>query len=109
MLINFKGMEEAALHNFYGGKKDLFAKMFADKQNRILYGRLDPGASIGTHTHETSSEIIFVLHGTGKAICDGETEALSAGSCHYCPKGCTHSLVNDSSSDLVFFGVDPQQ
>lgn len=108
MLIDFKTIEESALHNFYGGNKDLNAKIFSDGHNRILYGRLDPGASIGMHTHETGSEIIFVLHGTGKIICDGETELLSAGSCHYCPKGHTHSLINDSGSDLTFFAVIPQ-
>ena len=109
MLIAFKEKKEVVLHNFYGGNKDLSAKIFADSQNRILYGTLAPGASIGIHTHETSSEIIFILHGTGKAVCDGETELLSAGVCHYCPKGCTHSLINDGSGELVFFAVVPQQ
>ena len=74
-----------------------------------MYGRLEPGASIGLHTHETSSEIIYLLEGRGKVLlADGE-ERVAAGQCHYCPKGHTHSLVNDSDADLVFFAVVPEQ
>ena len=42
-------------------------------------------------------------------ICDGETEILHTGSCHFCPKGHTHSLINDSNGDLAFFAVIPEQ
>ena len=45
----------------------------------------------------------------GKVICDGETEIVHAGSCHFCPKGHTHSLINDSGADLAFFAVIPEQ
>ena len=39
-----------ALANFKGGEKALNAKMNVDENNKILGGRLEPGASIGTHT-----------------------------------------------------------
>ena len=68
-----------------------------------------PGASIGLHTHETSSEVIYILEGEGKVLYDGAYEAVSAGSCHYCPKGHTHSLINDSEKDLYFLAVIPEQ
>ena len=45
--------------------------------------------------------------GTGKVLCDGVYEPLSAGSCHYCPKGHNHSLMNDSEEDLTFFAIVP--
>ena len=44
----------------------------------------------------------------GKVLCGGEYEPLAPGSCHYCPKGCAHSLINDSGADLVFFAVVPE-
>ena len=31
------------------------------------------------------------------------------GDVHYCPKGHTHSLVNDSAADLEFSAVVPMQ
>lgn len=109
MIIDFPNVPEQRLPNFKGGEKEYIARMFFDGQNRIMYGRLEPGASIGLHTHETSSEIMYFLEGRGKVLlADGE-ERVAAGQCHYCPKGHTHSLVNDSDADLVFFAVVPEQ
>jgi len=68
-----------------------------------------PGASIGVHTHETNSEIIYITKGTGRVLMDGEYEKLEVGMCHYCPKGHTHSLMNDSDAELEFFAVVPEQ
>ena len=42
------------------------------------------------------------------APCGGQ-ETLTAGDCHYCPKGHSHSLINGGGEDLVFFAVIPQQ
>ena len=109
MILAFDAMETTELAQFYGGEKCVRAKMHMDGLNRIMLTRLEPGASIGMHTHETSSEIIYILSGSGKVICDGETEILHTGSCHFCPKGHTHSLINDSNGDLAFFAVIPEQ
>lgn len=108
-MIDFKRMEEIVLPEFYGGRGELKAFMYVDDLNRILKGRLAPGATIGLHKHDTSSEIIFILSGSGKTICDGVEEYLSAGDCHYCKKGSEHTLINTSNEELVFFAVVPQQ
>lgn len=109
MLIDFSAMEETVIPNFYGGEGYIRAKMQVDERNRILHGVLDPGCSIGLHTHDTSSEIIYILSGTGRVKYDDGEEPLKAGDCHYCPRGHTHSLINDSDSPLEFFAVVPQQ
>ena len=73
MIIDFPNIPEQRLPNFKGGEKEYIARMFFDGQNRIMYGRLEPGASIGLHTHETSSEIMYFLEGRGKVLlADGE-------------------------------------
>ena len=82
--------------------------MFTDPGVKIMRGRLEHGASIGLHTHEGNSEIVFILEGKGKMLCDGRYEELSAGSCTYCPEGHEHSLINDSMGDLIFFAVVPE-
>ena len=84
------------------------AKINVDENNKILGGRLEPGASIGEHTHETNSEIIFFTSGKGKVIYDGKEERVEAGLCHYCPQGHTHILINDSDADLTFHAVIPE-
>lgn len=109
MKITFDQLPVTHLVNFNGGEKELQANMLTDERNKILRGRLVPGASIGYHQHATSSEIIYVLSGTGKTVTDGVEEHLGAGDCHYCEKGQFHTLVNDGKEDLVFFAVVPQQ
>lgn len=109
MLINFAAIEEQMIPHMRGGEKEVALRTYTDGQCKIMKGRLVPGASIGLHTHETNSETIYVLEGQGKVLYDGEYESLSAGSCHYCPKGHAHSLINDSAAELVFFAVVPEQ
>ena len=109
MIIRFDEMDLTVLPAFKGGEKEYRAKMFFDGSNRIMHGTLIPGASIGMHTHEDSSETIFIIKGHGTLIDVGETKQVSEGDCLYCPKGHTHSLINDSDSDLQFYAVVPMQ
>ena len=109
MKIVFDELPLKRLEKFNGGEKEFRAKMLVDERNKILYGTLIPGASIGYHCHDTSSEMIYVLSGSGKMITDEGEERLSVGDCHYCPMGHSHSFINDGEADLIFFAVVPQQ
>lgn len=109
MKIDFNSIEEKALPAFKGGEKQYNVKMYTDELCKIMKGRLVPGASIGLHTHEGNSEIMFFTKGSGYVLYDGEKIAIAAGDTHYCPKGHTHCLVNDSEEDLEFSAVVPQQ
>lgn len=111
MILDFNTMEETVIEHFKGGEKSLKAQMFFDGKNRILHGVLVPGATIGLHTHDTSSEIIFILSGKGTVIEDGTPQEITCGMCHYCEKGHSHTLINekDATEDLVFYAVVPEQ
>lgn len=109
MTIDYNKEEFVSLPHFKGGEKEMRAKMFFDGKNRIMHSYLIPGASIGLHRHETSSEIMFFVSGTGKAIIDGVEERVSPDMCHYCPKGCEHTLINDGTENLEFYAVVPEQ
>ena len=109
MIIKFDEIKEKELQAFHGGEGALRANMFVDEKNKILRGKLVPGATVGMHRHIPSSEIIFILSGKGKSICDGKEELLFAGDCHYCPKGSEHCLINVGEEDLLFYAVVPQQ
>ncbi len=110
MIIKPKDIEFSHLDNFKGGERHLEAKMFFDGTNRILtHAVLIPGASIGMHTHDDSCEVIFILEGRGSIIEEDTRKAVEAGDCLYCPKGGSHSLVNDSDADLIFCAVVPKQ
>lgn len=109
MRIQFENLEESIIKNFRGGEKETVARMYVDAHNKIMYGKLESGASIGVHTHETSSEIIYILEGVGTVLYDETVETVLQGECHYCPKGHAHSLINNGEETLVFFAVVPEQ
>ena len=109
MKLDFKTMDENWQANFKGGEKGLLAKIFSDEQNKIIRARLIAGATVGEHKHDTGSEIIFALSGEATATTDGVEERLTAGDCHYCPKGHGHTLKNDGPEDFVFVAVVVQQ
>ena len=110
MIIRRNDIEISRLENFKGGEKHLEAQMYFDGTNRILTkAKLVPGASIGLHTHDDSCEVIFILEGCGSLLEEGTKKAVQAGDCLYCPKGGTHSLINDSEDDLIFCAVVPKQ
>ncbi len=109
MLIDFSALPETVVPHMREGEGEVHLRKFADDKGKIMRGRLPAGASIGPHVHETSSEVIYILSGTGRVLCDGTDEPLAPGSCHYCPKGHEHSLINDSEGDLVFLAVVPEQ
>ena len=109
MKLDFSAMEETRLEKFNGGEGALEAKMFLSDGNKILLGHLEPGASIGMHSHTGTCEIIYVLSGEGRVLCDGAVETLLPGEAHYCPEGHAHSLRNDGGERLCFFAVVPKQ
>lgn len=108
MLIDFDKAAHSTIENFRGGEKDTRMAVYTDHENRIMKASLCPGASIGLHKHTTSSEIIFVIAGSGVMTCDGVEENLRAGLCSYCPIGSEHTLRNTGRDELVFYAVVPE-
>ena len=107
MIIDFLNMTEDAKPNFKGGEKEYNVKMFNTDGNKIMRGRLVPGASIGFHTHTEDQEVIYILEGEGSLV-DAEGNVLDKvlpGQATLCPKGESHSLANRSDEDLIFFAV----
>ena len=72
MLIDFASLPETTIPRMYGGEGEVHANMYASSTMKIMKGKLPPGATIGLHTHQTSSEIIYILSGTGKALSQGQ-------------------------------------
>jgi uncharacterized cupin superfamily protein len=108
MVIDFEKIGEKTLEHFKGGEKYFLSAMYVDEDNKIMRGRLVPGSSIGYHKHETNSEIVYILEGECKVLYDGIEGRLHKGDCHYCNKGHSHSLINDSVNDVIFIAVVPE-
>ena len=109
MLIHFDAIDETAVPHARGGEKELRRKCVEQPDGTIMLGRLEPGASIGVHTHQDDAETIYFLSGTGRVYDDGRYEPVAPGKCHHCPKGHTHGLENNGSEDLTFFAVIAKQ
>ena len=106
MKIELDNIEYEIKDNFNGGNKYFKVKTFNDGLNKIM---LITGVSIGLHTYTDSSEIIYVISGSDKNICEGKEERLHEGDVHYCKKGSSHTFINDSNKDFKFFAVDAKQ
>lgn len=110
MTIDFNNIEESVMPNFKGGEGNTVSRIYFDGLNKIMRGRLDVGCSIGYHKHETNSEVIYITSGKAHCLYDEREERLTAGGCHYCPRGHCHSLINDSDSEpLEYFAIVPEQ
>ncbi len=110
MIIDFKkDIEEKIIPNFKGGEGEAITRLYKNDLGKIMLSRLKPGSSVGYHKHETSSEIIYILSGKADFLYDGETETTVTGGCHYCPKGHSHSMINNGDEDIVFFAVVAEQ
>ncbi len=107
MIYDFDKIEEKKIPNFKGGEKYARVRMAGDDKSKILYGILEPGCSIGVHTHHGEAEIVYALKGQVSVFMDGKEEILKAGECHYCPDGHTHGMKNISDTDFEMIAVLP--
>ena len=105
MLINFNQIKEITMSGMNNGIGSMTAKLYMGEQNKIIICAIHPNSSIGLHKHENGDDINFVLSGNGEAVCDGQKEILTNGSCHIYKKGSEHSIVNTSDEDLVLLTV----
>lgn len=107
MIIDFNNIEEKKNEKFNGGEGYFNARIFNDGVNKVLMGRLEKNNSIGLHTHEGTSEIIYVISGRGIMTTDGKEEILTKGMVTYCEMGHNHTFKNVDDEDLCFFAVVP--
>lgn len=105
MLVDFEKIPWLAGPGMNHGTGEMSARIFEWENGRAIITRLHPKSSIGIHTQKSGDDINYILSGVGKAICDGKEEELRPGSCHICPKGSSHGIVNTGIDDLVIFTV----
>ena len=108
MILDFHSLSPAVVPHFKGGEGETIVRKFDDpRMGAVVRITLPQGASIGLHTHSGNCEIVYVLSGSGQCIDDGAEYPISAGVCHYCPEGHTHSIRNTGGEPLELLGVLP--
>ena len=108
MKLDFNDLEVNVATSFKGGEGEYVSRRFVDENNKIMLGRLEPGSSIGYHSHDENSEIMYFLEGEATVLTPEGEEKVLPGQVHYCPKGSSHSLVNHGTEPLVFLAVVPE-
>lgn len=103
--VDFGSLEEVIVNGMNGGAGKMSVRMFFDGRRRIIETRMPPGSSIGDHLQTTGDDVNFVVEGTGTAFCDGTEETLRPGTCHVCPRGSRHSIINTGATELVLWTV----
>lgn len=105
MEIKLHDLPDEVVYRLRDGEGNTHKQTYEDKAARIMILTLEPGASIGRHTHDANFEVFYGLSGKGKVLYEDTEEPMLPGSCHYCPQGSSHSLVNDSAEPLSVFAI----
>ena len=66
---------------------------------------LEPGCSIGVHSHETETEYYIILSGSGTVNDNGIDVPVKAGDAIITGNGASHSICNTAAVPLVFHAV----
>lgn len=76
-----------------------------DKGRLFAVFSLEPGSSIGKHTHIDESEIYFILDGEGLVYDNGKDETVTSGDVVMTKSGETHSIKNVGQTVLNFIAL----
>ena len=111
MIRRAEEMEREIRKEMRGGKGEAhFTHVYKKdelKGNSRLFARitLNPGCSIGDHTHNEEEEIYYILTGKGLVIDNGEATEVFAGDAVLTRDGATHSIENTGDEPLEFVAV----
>jgi mannose-6-phosphate isomerase-like protein (cupin superfamily) len=107
MIIRRSEARQTSTENCHGGTGLLkTTEMLGDygkKDAGFTYihdNMLEPGASIGVHTHEGDEEVYFILEGYGTMEVDGEETKVGPGDICLTRDGHSHSLKNSDDGPM---------
>jgi len=111
MIRTLSEMETEVRSHLHGGQGDVRIRHIFTREELKGHCRmfavitLEPGASIGVHTHGEEEEIYTMLSGRA-VVTDGEiTREIRPGDAVLTGNGGTHSIRNDSGSPVEFMAV----
>ncbi|MDR0451166.1 MAG: cupin domain-containing protein [Treponema sp.] len=110
MVLQRDAMKTEVKEKMRGGEGSVHFTHLADcgkeKNIRMLAElSLPPGASIGTHRHESETEYFIILSGAGEVDDNGVLRPVKAGDSIITGNGASHSIKNTGSGPLVFHAI----
>jgi mannose-6-phosphate isomerase-like protein (cupin superfamily) len=67
--------------------------------------RLEPGASVGDHSHQGDEDFYYCISGTGVVVDNGVEYPFTPGTIQITRSGETQALRNTGETELVFLGA----
>ncbi len=111
MLIRKEEQEVTYLPHLQGGEGAPKRRIFLPKEEAAGTGRLfsvftlQPGESIGYHSHTDEFEFYYILKGEGTVTEDGVSYFVREGDMMQCKNGSAHSILNTGEEPLEFVAV----
>jgi mannose-6-phosphate isomerase-like protein (cupin superfamily) len=110
MLIQRKDMHTEVKEKMRGGEGSTAILHLLDCANekniRMLAEiTLEPGCSIGNHSHESETEYYIILSGSGVVNDNGSEAPVRAGDAIVTGNGASHSISNTGGVPLVFHAI----
>jgi quercetin dioxygenase-like cupin family protein len=110
MIRRHSELLEEAKENIRGGQGKARSVEFlknGEMEGVVSLGRttLEPGSTIGEHSHPNTEDLYLILEGRGTGILDGKRFPVEPGDLFLVKAGGSHGLINDSDGPLTFLGV----
>lgn len=67
--------------------------------------RLEPGASVGEHSHRGEEDFYYCLSGTGVVVDNGVEHSFTPGTLQITRSGESQAIRNTGETELVFLGA----
>lgn len=113
MIWKFQESEAFRKENLHGGSGGFWGRYPVPRDSAPegslfrMIGRLslDPGASVGEHTHAADEEVYVILSGRGRYRDDGVEVDAAPGDTFVTWRGHSHGIVNTGDEPLEFLAV----
>ncbi|MGB0416995.1 MAG: cupin domain-containing protein [Coraliomargarita sp.] len=110
MIINVNDVVPEVAESVRGGNGTVTAHKLIDlfpgsaiKSVGIV--RLEPGASVGDHSHHGDEDFYFCISGTGVVVDNGSEMPFTPGTLQITRDGETQAIRNTGETELVFLGA----
>ena len=108
MVLTLNEMVGKEVANMKGGIGVINSARWEDDMMAIIHNIMPAGTTVGFHQHVGTSEVIYILAGSGFIKEDDELKPIKAGDVNYCAEGGWHEVIaGDEGMEIL--GVIPNQ
>lgn len=110
MITNVHEIVPEVAENVRGGTGTAYAHKLLDlfpgsAIKSVGLVRLEPGASVGAHSHNGDEDFYYCISGTGIVVDNGVEHPFTPGTLQITRDGETQAIRNTGETELVFLGA----